>query len=427
MGIFDFFKRKPAPAAAPAAERNELDPREVLFREVEAVLRADPRVKRVTRLPDQFGLAVDRGPDNVHHTFLTNLFAETRELSPEERRKRILYFLSSIGDRHEEGWEEVQPMLRLVLRPCTANAIFTPDGQLNVPMGRPAMPHLSILVVVDRPTSMAYVSEKQVEGWETTVDEVFAAAAKNLGAFQGELELYDRRHGPLFTLPGNDDYAASRLLVPGWLASFRGKVEGRPLAIIPERSTLFVGGDQNPELVQWLTETAQREFEKANRSISPAVYTVDEAGQVVPYARAGADALAHLVRRGHAILAAREYAEQKAVLDPYHQKQDLDLFVATATLMLRKDGRPFSYCVWPDGIEALLPRTDLVVVMGGEPNTPSAWSHTVPFAKAQEIGGAQFRLLPPPFGPERFAVSGAFSEAQRAAFAAAVIEPEALP
>lgn len=426
MGIFDFFKRKPPPAAAPANERvRNVDPREVLLREAEAVLRSDPKNGKVSRLENQFGLAVERNGD-TRQVYLNNLFAETRELPPEERRNRILFFLTSISEDHDEGWDEVQSMLRLVLRPCTANALIAPDGQLDVPMARPAMPFLNALVVVDRPTSMAYVSQKLAEGWEVTPEEVFAAASKNLGAFEGELEVYDRRHGPLFTLPGTDDYAASRLLVPGWLASFQGKVEGRrPLAIVPERSTLFVGGDANPELVKWLAETAQREFDAANRSISPAVYTVDDAGQVVPYQRT--DALGPLLRRGHAILAAREYSEQKAVLDAFHEKHDLDLFVATATLMMMKDGRPFSYCVWPDGIEALLPRTDMVVVMGGEPNTPGAWSHMLPFERAREIGGALWTQGEVRFGPERFRVSGSFSPEQRAAFEKAAAAPESLP
>ncbi len=52
----------------------------------------------------------------------------------------------------------------------------------------------------------------------------------------------------------------------------RDRVEGSPLAIIPERSTLFVDGDARPGLVRWLADKAQREFEPSTLGISSAVY-----------------------------------------------------------------------------------------------------------------------------------------------------------
>ena len=432
MGLFDFFKRKPAPApvgpSAPAPQ-NVLDPRELLMREAEAVLRADPGNDSVTRLTDDLGFALERG-GSKRHVYLHNLFAETRDMSPEARQARVLFFLRSLTEdgTDGEGWDEVQPHLRLVVRPSTANTLVNPEkAELTLPMARGYLPQLNQLVAIDRPTSMAYVGPGQLEGWGVGEEEVFAAAARNLVEFPAEVEVYDRTRGTILTLAQGDDYAASRFLIPGWLAGLAGQVQGRPVAIVPERSTVLVGGDANPELVRWLAETAQREFQAATRSVSPAVYTVDYAGQVVPYLRPGREPLDRLVQRGHLLLLAREYADQKNVLDALHRRADVDLFVATCTLSQLEGGRVVSYAVWPDGIEALLPQVDVLVVSGGEPKTPSAWTALVPFARAREIAADQIRDGEVKFGPARLRVSGAFSEEQKRAFLAASIKLEELP
>lgn len=425
MGLFDWLRgrKKEVTGTAGAVEgATPADPREELRREVEAVLRARPEVTSVEPAPEGYGFSIKRG-EQEHSIYLDNLFAETRELPPEERRLRILHFLSILDETGTVDWEEAQPMLRLVLRACTANTLVTPDGKIASPLARPFLPFLSTMVVVDAPTSMQYVGQPQLEEWGVGADEVFAAAGRNLDRFTAEAELYDERHGPLLTLP-EDDYAASQLLVPGWLAGFAGRVEGRPLAIVPERSTVFVGGDANPELVQSLAERAQREFLAANRSVSPAVYTVDEAGSVIPFVPEGATPLARLVRRGHAILGAREYAEQKGVLEAFHERHEIDLFVAELKLVGLEGGRTVSYCVWPDGVEGLLPRADLAAVCGGEPETPGAWHAMVPFGQALEIGKGRWTRGEVAFGPERIRIGGDFSPEQIEAFKKAAVTPE---
>jgi hypothetical protein len=432
MGLFDFFKRKPAPApVAPSspAPQNVPDGRELLMREAEAVLRADPGNDSVTRLTDDLGFALERG-GSKRHVYLHNLFAETRDMSPEARRGRVLFFLQSLTEdgTDDEGWDEVQPRLRVVVRASTANVLVVPEkAELNLPTAKPFLPELNLLVAIDRPTSMAYVGQSHLETWAVPVEEIFGAAQRNLSAFSTGTEVYDRSHGTVLTLAEGDDYAASRLCIPGWLAGLRGQVEGRPLAIVPERSTVLVGGDANPELIRWLAETAQREYQAAPRAISPAVYTVDDAGAVVPYLRPGREPLDRLVQRGHALLRGREYADQKGLLETLHERAELDVFVATCTLSQLEGGRVVSYAVWPDGIDALLPHVDALIVSGGQPKTPSAWMALVPFERARAIAANLIRDGEVKFGPARLRVSGAFSEEQKRAFLAATTKLEELP
>ena len=157
------------------------------------------------------------------------------------------------------------------------------------------------------------------------------------------MELYDEEHGPLWTVETRDTYETSRLLRPGFLASFAGRVEGRPIAILPERSTLLIGGDARPEMVERLSESAERGVRGCvPRCLTPALYTVDDAGRVVPYVHPGQDVLANRVRLAHVRLALAEYSAQKEELDALHEAQEVDLFVASYSATARKrDESPF--------------------------------------------------------------------------------------
>ena len=57
----------------------------------------------------------------------------------------------------------------------------------------------------------------------------------------------------------------------------------------------------------------------------------------------------------------QDYAEQKDLLDKMNIKNGVDVFVATFSVVQAPDGRIFSYAVWAEGVDALLPETDMVV------------------------------------------------------------------
>jgi hypothetical protein len=421
MGLFDIFKKtKPAPQPP--------DPREVFAHEVESVLRGDELVTAVERIAGEFALRVKCGGEEST-LFLHNVFAETRELSPEARADRIRGFLGSFPNEREWEWEEARPNLLVTVRASTYGAGPSPTGELMPRRAaREFAPFLDATLVIDEPGSMGYVSREQLGKWGVDEEEAFAVALRNTSALaSGPMETYSEMYGPVWHLPGEDVYATSRLLLPGWLASMKDRVEGRPLAIIPERSTLFVGGDARPEVVRWLAETAQREWESTTRGISPAVYTVDDTtALVVPYRPAGTGETANLIRMGCEKLRAQTYEEQREGLASHYQRTGVDLFVAKATLMRLDDGRPYSYCPWVEDVTSLLPVTDLVMATGGTKEDGTFWLARVPFEIAKKIGGPLWARAEVPFGPERYSVSGAISPEQKAALLAASRPPEEL-
>lgn len=411
MGLFDIFRRTKAVESPPP------DPRELFAREVEQVLAQDDSVRAVVPDPENFAISVKVGEED-YVLYLANAYAETRDLSPEDRRNHIRRLISVVQPLTEVAWEEARSNLMLTVRACTFGA--NPEADKGSYLGRPFVPFLEATLVLDEPDSMRYLVRSQLERWQVAEEEAFAVAMQNAAsAATAPLELYASTHGSAWHVPGEDVYASSRLLLPGWLESMKDRVEGRPLAIIPERSMLFVGGDARPEMVRWLADAAQREHDASNRSISPAVYTVDEAGTVVPYRSTGGDEIANLVRMGHTKLLGQTYEEQKALLEPYYEKIGFDVFVATVSVLRLNDGRPLSWCTWAEGIESLLPKTDVVMVGGSAHEERSTWRASVPFEIAKGIAGALWTTAEVPFGPERFKASGAISPDQKAALLAA--------
>jgi uncharacterized protein YtpQ (UPF0354 family) len=393
------FERKPAGAK---------DPKELFAAEVTHFLKSLESVRDVTRGPDAFALDVvtSAGSCRWH---LDNLFAETRELSPEERRQRMAFFFASVGDEEQdESWEDARETLIPVLRGATYGMESWMDRPEAAFVRQPFLPFVDVIVAMDRPTTMRFVSKGTVEGWKIDEREVFeAAAARTPVLANPSVELYDETHGPLWIVTSNDTYESSRLLVPGWLASFRGRVAGHPIAIIPERATLMVGGDDRPEMVERLLDKADREFSASSRRLSPALYTVDVAGRVIPYARSEGDGLLTKVQIAHEKLAIHEHQQQQKTLDATYEKNGVDVFVASYKVFDR-GGSVQSLCVWTQGVRSYLPRTERVVLVISDDREGAEAKATVEVA----FDAIRGRLTPvPDLHPPRYETTGPFPSA----------------
>jgi uncharacterized protein YtpQ (UPF0354 family) len=342
-----------------------VDPRELFAAEAAAYLRSLPQVTAVARGPDVFALDVATSTRGSLRVKLDSAFAETRDMSPEQRRARIAFFFSSAAAAEEdEPWEVARETFVPVLRSATYGIESTIELQASF-VRRPFLPYLDVVVAMDRESSMSFVSRGTRERWEVDERDVFDAVEARIGMLaEPSVELYDETHGPLWIVTSNDSYESSRLLVPGWLASFRDKVDGEPIAIVPERSTLMIGGDARADMVKRLVDEAEREFGASTRRLSPALYTVDHAGEVVPYARRDDDALATKVKLGHEKLAIYEHAQQKDALDKLHEQDGTDVFVATYLVFENaSDAASRSVSIWTKGVRSYLPRTEKVMLV----------------------------------------------------------------
>jgi hypothetical protein len=258
-------------------------------------------------------------------------------------------------------------------------------------------------VVVDEPTSMAYVTAPRLADWGVTADEVFATARANLA------ERTPRPDEPpsegaamLRFVDSGDAYFTSMLLVDGFLAGLASRVGGRPVAFVPDRDTLIVVADE-PELLISIYGMVEEQYRKAPRSVSPVGYTVDDRGRVAPYRAAGQSRLADVVHQAEVVLAAAEYAAQKQSLDAVHERDGIDIFVGSLLVVERPDKPLVSVAVWAEDadLDGLLPRADYVAFTPAE-RIDGFMPVTVPF----DVVEREAALIPEPdYDPPRYRVN----------------------
>jgi hypothetical protein len=118
--------------------------------------------------------------------------------------------------------------------------------------------------------------------------------------------------------------------------------------------------------------------------MSGALVARDGAGwrEVDPPADAAAPA--HALRVLHD---AEIYAAQKDALDAWHEAEGVDVYVSECSV-ISKDDVVQSYCVWAQGVKALLPVTDWVAVV---PEGEKSDYLRMPWAALREISGARMQ------------------------------------
>lgn len=340
--------------------------RERFAAEVLDLVRRHPGVQNPVLDMSVFAIRLGDG-DHDSWFYLDNVFRETASATRAERASRIQRVLTGLTeDSHPTGWPAVKELLRPVLRGCTYG--LQPAGSADRPSSadrllRPALPYLGEFVVVDRPTSMMYVTLSQVAEWGVDPAEVFATARANIAPAAAAAVM----RGPADGSPGQrrllrfvDDgnaYFVSWLLVDGFLAGMAEHVGGRPVAFIPDVNTLVIGpGPLDAPLAAMMYE----HYEQAPRSLSPVAYTVDERGAVVPYQAGEPGETRDRVHQAQLKLAADEYGQQTAVLRAEFERRGTDIFVGEVLWVSAPDGASFSICVWPDNCDSLLPEAEFV-------------------------------------------------------------------
>jgi hypothetical protein len=249
------------------------------------------------------------------------------------------------------------------------------------------MPFLAEMVVIDQPSSMIYLGMDRPRTWGIPPEEVFAVARRNLAV---RLRPPDGPppEGPVMLrfVDDGDAYWSSCLLLDGWLAGLGDRVDGRPVAFVPDRSSLIVVADRS-EALESLFEMVESDYLREPRAISPMAYVSDDNGRTVPYDAPPGHPLHHRVRRAERILGAREYAHQRAMLSGRYAGAEL----AELSLMTPADGSVFTTAVWPRARSVLLPRADFVSFESdmGDPPFLVPWPEAVEHALLRPMGGLE--------------------------------------
>lgn len=267
-----------------------------------------------------------------------------------------------------EGWEQVAPKLRPVLRRAGYGAVTVAglDGR-DLVLTRPALPYLSELVVIDLPSTVQFVTKQDLSRWGVDADQVYGVAHANLTELaMNTMAAFDPPQGVRVLDFADDDgesYVGSLPLVAGWLAGVRARTDTRPLLFLPGHLGMLVVLGATTETLPQLLELAAERLEAAVRPLSAVPYTLDDNGEVVPY-EVPADHPAHAaIRRAQAQLAVGVYHAQTEKLRAGEEREGaiMELLHVRAP-----DGSEYTMTSWTDGVTNLLPAADFICFVTGE-------------------------------------------------------------
>src|SRR5262249_52313042 len=148
-------------------------------------------------------------------------------------------------------------------------------------------------------------------------------------------------------------------------------LKGRPVAMVPNREVAYVTGEDDPEGLAMMAALAgERLAEPYGLSGIPLVLDGDTWMDWMP----PRDHPSYAAFRDLELKTlAPAYGAQEQLLNQLHERDGVDIFVASFSAVEKQGtGELVSYCVWGNGVDALLPITQKVILMSGLGEKPAA-------------------------------------------------------
>ncbi len=300
---------------------------------------------------------------------LGNLFADVRR-APRLQRDRVIRrfvqaVMAPVGQELPASYEQARARLVPIVRTQSDDAFgvlsaerlsSAGDGDTGGRMAARAIAgELIVGIAFDSPQAMQRITAERLARWGVSLDQALDDAAQNLRAMP-EHGGWRSLGGGLWSGEWGDSYESSRLLLPDLIHRL-GVAD--PVVLAPLRHTLLVASARNESALATMAVAARELIEGHTRwlSLQPLALGAD-GWQVFELPRAVRPAFDDL----QCIEQASTYAEQKILLEEIHERRGIDLFVADASVVRRhENGLLCSFCVWSQGVDALLPRAALVV------------------------------------------------------------------
>lgn len=228
--------------------------------------------------------------------------------------------------------------------------------------------HLCSIIVYSTDHSMIFVSGTLLEEWGVTFQQAMEVARKNVDASTIAWSVMGEH---LNSSTSDDNYDSSRIMLVDRIRSL--EVSGRHLAVVPNRETLFVVGDEDHGSIKIMFELTKNLTEDGVRLICPLPLQLKD-GKWFDWE----PPKNHLVRLLYDELNRNFlgglYQKQQELLEQLAHEPTIASFV----VLEAKRGR-FSFCFWREGVELLLPKTDWIVFHNaeGEIVASNAWEHVM--------------------------------------------------
>ena len=298
---------------------------------------------------------------------LKNMYAEHCSTEPAMRNdhlKRVLLALIQAKYQLPEDFEDARPDLRpkIWTRATFAQMKLASQIQGKPSMELPLVPigeHLLLGLVFDLPASMRSIIADNLRDWDVTLYEAIEAAKHNLLDSGFPLALLGDR---LYVSVTGDHYEACRILAVELIRSL--KLEGDPIAMIPNRDTLFITGSEDAEGLDMMATLTAKVMEEPRPMMSTALRLVDDewTDWLPPAEHPAYPKFKDL--KVQCLLGI--YDVQKDQLTQLHQTQGVDVFVASQFAVRSPEGRIWTCCVWAESIESWLPESDYIMFFWNE-------------------------------------------------------------
>ena len=388
MSLFDFFRRPPTPRKYAQLLMKKL-----------AIYYPDEPVRF-----DEEGFRLLVGTDGSQVVNLHNLYAE---YCAADKHERVLQLDRTLAIMRPPGlpasFAEARTRLMPVLR-GRGMMEYLRLMELGASAGSLAFPFSSdtaLMLVHDGDDMMQSFGPGQLATWGVSADEALAAAMDTLR--DATVERFTQPEPGLYMGGWGDAYDSSRLLLPDLAHRVAG---ANPLAMVPARGALLLASGNDQDAVRAMVALAQRIADSEPRPVSALMYRYQDGRPVehLPDDEVARSGLLRLMRQ----YLYGDYAAQKETLDELHEKNGTDIFVASYKVMREEaTGEEYSMCVWTEGVDTLLPRTDRVVLgLSLESETPE--HRMVAWDLLQARCGHLMQRVPDAW-PERYRVT-AFPE-----------------
>ena len=349
--------------------------------------------------------------DGEMKLFLGNVLHDLRR-SPRAARpallRRFLHGMLAPDNAMPASYAEARPRLMPVVRrtddmgivALSALGAMDDPAKCFVPATKPLAGDLVVALVIDQPTSMAYVNERELPKWQVTFDQALDDALDNLRGLPEHGGWQEIGQG-VWSGEWGDAFDSSRILLPDLI--HRVGVRD-PVVALPFRNALMLTGAGNEAGIALMAKVIEQHLGDTQRWLSFQLLRLENT-QWLPHAPLVAVDTWHLLNLRNAAAVAES---QKELLDALHARRELDLFVASYQMMARDDLGTLSFAVWAEQVDTLLPRTEFIVFNAR--GSDAARPLLVPWREAIEVVGDLMETTD--HAPERFRVRRFPDEAQ---------------
>ena len=360
---------------------------------VQALHKAGINKEKIDQSESDFSLKLAGGAT----IFLGNVYANFCSAPRSARQSILSEFIASAASIPDlpsipSDFATVKPSLMPVIRDAAYYSmiqLMNRKNGKNDPGVEVVLKNLAGGLVVglgfDTKRNITSIDSDVFEQWGVSLDEAFKAAKDNLWE-RTDPNRFAGRNG-VYWGEWADSYDSSRILLTELI--YRLSIDGDPIAFVPSRDQLVVTGTKNSAGLASILESGMENHFNQGHPLSPDLYVlVDGTWKVyVPEDKSLREMWMKIKRRRDAI----DYSEQQKLLNEIHEIEDIDIFVASYKIYERKDGFAYSACVWTNGIDSSLPRSENIAFMADVEN-PDYF--VVPWEAAASVVGNLLELEP---------------------------------